>query len=68
MIELIIAERCTACDRCVEICPSNVFSRRKPARDRKARDDCQTASCAELCAADALYVGPNADHPEPVST
>jgi len=68
MIELIIAERCTACARCIEVCPSNVFEPTEAGPPAIARqDDCQTCFMCELyCTADALYVGPNADHPEPV--
>ncbi|MEJ1976980.1 MAG: 4Fe-4S binding protein [Acetobacteraceae bacterium] len=25
MIELLVAERCTACNICVQVCPTNVF-------------------------------------------
>lgn len=67
MIEFIVAERCTACDRCVEVCPSNVFEPMEAGPPVIARqDDCQTCFMCELyCTADALYVGPNADHAEP---
>ncbi|WP_247617714.1 4Fe-4S binding protein [Streptomyces sp. MK37H] len=27
MIELVSAERCIACDKCVKVCPTNVFAR-----------------------------------------
>lgn len=68
MIELVVAERCTACGQCVAVCPSNVFDGAEAGAPVIARaQDCQTCFMCELyCAADALYVGPNAERPEPV--
>ncbi len=68
MIELVIAERCTACERCIEVCPSNVFEPTASGPPAIARqEDCQTCFMCELyCTADALYVAPNAERPEPV--
>ncbi len=59
MIEFIVAERCTACGVCAEVCPSNVFDARPDAPPVIARvDDCQTCFLCELyCKADAIYVG-----------
>ncbi|PUA19662.1 ferredoxin family protein [Glaciimonas sp. PCH181] len=63
MIELVIADRCTQCNSCVQVCPSNVFELvpgKPPAIARQS--DCQTCFMCELyCAADALYVGPDCE-------
>jgi NAD-dependent dihydropyrimidine dehydrogenase PreA subunit len=68
MIELVIDDRCTRCNACVDVCPSNVFERvpdRPPVIARQA--DCQSCYMCELyCKTDALYVGPNCEAPEPV--
>ncbi len=68
MIELIVTDRCTACNACVEICPSDVFDRAPSGPPEIARQEaCQTCFMCELyCKADAIYVGPNADRVEPV--
>jgi NAD-dependent dihydropyrimidine dehydrogenase PreA subunit len=68
MIEFVMADRCTACQRCVEVCPSNVLERRESAPPLIARqEDCQTCFMCELyCTADAIYVGPDADRAEAV--
>ncbi|SAK73087.1 Periplasmic [Fe] hydrogenase large subunit [Caballeronia hypogeia] len=62
MIELIDNERCTGCDICVRVCPTNVFdaSARSDGAPVIARqDDCQTCFMCELyCPEDALYVAP----------
>jgi NAD-dependent dihydropyrimidine dehydrogenase PreA subunit len=60
MIALLFADRCTACDVCVTICPANVFDARPGGPPEIARpDDCQTCFHCELyCQADALYVAP----------
>ncbi len=63
MIELLIADRCTGCNICVRICPTDVFSARPAAQPAIARQsDCQTCFMCELyCPADALYVAPDRD-------
>lgn len=60
MIELISAERCTLCDLCVDICPTDVFEPRENAPPAIARqEDCQTCYMCEIhCPADAMYVAP----------
>ncbi len=63
MIELVSETRCILCNKCVQVCPMNVFSAVKgapPVIERK--DDCQTCFMCELyCPADALYVAPQTD-------
>jgi NAD-dependent dihydropyrimidine dehydrogenase PreA subunit len=68
MIELVVKDRCTACGQCVKVCPTNVFdiSEGRPVIARQ--DDCQTCFMCELyCAADALYVAPDAERATPVN-
>ncbi len=63
MIELISAERCTACNICVTACPTNVFDAVPGGAPVIARQaDCQTCFMCELyCPEDALFVAPLAD-------
>jgi NAD-dependent dihydropyrimidine dehydrogenase PreA subunit len=65
MIEIISADRCTACNICVHACPTNVFEAVPGGPPRIARQaDCQTCFMCELyCPEDALYVAPSADAP-----
>ena len=65
MIALLLAERCTGCQRCVEVCPRNVFDAVEAGPPRIARaEDCQTCFQCELyCRTDALYVEPTVDRP-----
>ncbi len=64
MIEIVSAERCTACNICVHACPTNVFDLVPGKPPQIARQsDCQTCFMCELyCPEDALYVAPVADH------
>ncbi|MFC9930809.1 4Fe-4S dicluster domain-containing protein [Streptomyces sp. NPDC127190] len=66
MIELVSAQRCIACDKCIKVCPTDVFDRGADGIPVLARrDDCQTCfQCEANCPADALYVSPLA-HPLP---
>jgi NAD-dependent dihydropyrimidine dehydrogenase PreA subunit len=67
MIEVIDAQRCTSCDICVNVCPTNVFDKTDgiPVIARQA--DCQTCFLCELyCPEDALFVSPFADVPQQV--
>ena len=68
MIEIVIADRCTTCNACVTVCPTNVFDTAADGRPVIARQaDCQTCFMCELyCKADALYVAPDCDGPAPV--
>ena len=62
MIEVIDAERCTSCDICVSVCPTNVFDRTDGVPLIARQNDCQTCFLCELyCPEDALFVSPHAD-------
>jgi NAD-dependent dihydropyrimidine dehydrogenase PreA subunit len=63
MIELVSQTRCILCNKCVQVCPMNVFSAANGAPPSIARkDDCQTCFMCELyCPVDALYVAPQAE-------
>lgn len=70
MIELVSAERCIACDKCIAVCPINVFDRGADGIPVIARqDDCQTCfQCEANCPTDALFVAPHtAPLPDPPS-
>lgn len=60
MIELVVASACIACDKCVNVCPTNVFDTGTdgiPVISRQS--DCQTCfMCEAYCPTDALYVSP----------
>ena len=64
MIEIVSATRCTGCDRCVRVCPTDVFDAVAGSAPVIARPDaCQTCFMCELyCPVDALYVAPESDH------
>jgi NAD-dependent dihydropyrimidine dehydrogenase PreA subunit len=63
MIELVSALRCITCNKCVQVCPMNVFEAVKNAPPIIARQaDCQSCYMCELyCPTDALYVAPDAE-------
>jgi NAD-dependent dihydropyrimidine dehydrogenase PreA subunit len=63
MIELVSAERCTGCNICVSVCPTNVFDAVEDSPPVIARQgDCQTCFMCELyCPVDALYVAHDAN-------
>ncbi|MGX7677370.1 4Fe-4S binding protein [Jatrophihabitans sp. DSM 45814] len=60
MIEIVSAERCIDCNKCVEVCPTNVFDEIPGAHPVIARQsDCQTCFlCEAYCPVDALFVAP----------
>lgn len=70
MIEVISESRCTQCNICVNVCPTNVFDLVKGSAPVIARqEDCQTCfMCEVYCPDDALYVHPNADEAVSVDT
>ena len=63
MIEALDPARCTSCNICVRVCPTNVFSPQPGGTPRIARQlDCQTCFLCEVyCPEDALFVSPLAD-------
>jgi NAD-dependent dihydropyrimidine dehydrogenase PreA subunit len=63
MIEVVSAARCTGCDRCVRVCPTNVFDRGADGIPVLARqEDCQTCFlCEAYCPVDALFVAPTTE-------
>jgi len=68
MIELISKKLCIACDRCVDVCPTQVFEAVPGDIPVIARPQaCQTCFMCELyCPVDALYVDPRAEEHVPV--
>lgn len=60
VIELIDPERCTRCNICIRVCPTDVFDRVADAPPRISRqEDCQTCFMCEVhCPVDAMYVAP----------
>lgn len=62
MIELIVADRCTDCGTCIEVCPANVLDAERGLPILARVEDCQTCFMCELyCQADAIYVAPDCD-------
>lgn len=59
MIEFINEDACTACGKCVEICPTDVFDATAGAILIARKDDCTTCfNCELYCPTDAIYVSP----------
>lgn len=60
MIEVLVTSRCTGCNICVRVCPTNVFDPQGDGPPRIARqEDCQTCFfCEVYCPEDALFVAP----------
>jgi NAD-dependent dihydropyrimidine dehydrogenase PreA subunit len=58
VIELLSTDRCIGCDRCVDVCPTDVFDRVPDGVPVIARQgDCQTCFlCEAWCPVDALWV------------
>jgi NAD-dependent dihydropyrimidine dehydrogenase PreA subunit len=69
VIEIVSAERCIDCNKCVEVCPTNVFDAVEGDHPVIARQqDCQTCFlCEAYCPTDALFVAPTAT-PAPESS
>lgn len=63
MIELIDIERCTRCNICIRVCPTDVFDQVPGGPPAIARQDsCQTCFMCEVhCPDDAMYVAPLRD-------
>jgi NAD-dependent dihydropyrimidine dehydrogenase PreA subunit len=63
MIELVSANRCTGCNICVAVCPTNVFDAVPDSPPVIARQSsCQTCFMCELyCPVDALFVAHNSE-------
>ena len=68
MIELISEERCTSCNICVRVCPTNVFDAVEGGIPVIARQqDCQTCYMCELyCPSDAMFVAADVAVPQTV--
>jgi NAD-dependent dihydropyrimidine dehydrogenase PreA subunit len=65
MIEIVSPTRCTQCNICVAVCPTNVFDAVPDAPPVIARQaDCQTCfMCEVYCPVDALFVAHDAEQP-----
>jgi NAD-dependent dihydropyrimidine dehydrogenase PreA subunit len=63
MIEVVVEGRCISCDRCIDVCPTQVFDRRADGLPLLARQgDCQTCFlCEAYCPTDALFVAPTTE-------
>jgi NAD-dependent dihydropyrimidine dehydrogenase PreA subunit len=61
MIEVVSEDRCIECDKCIQVCPTNVFDRGADGLPVIARQsDCQTCfMCEAYCPVDALFVAPD---------
>jgi len=62
MIEVLSVARCTGCNICVKICPTNVFDegvKGEPVPAIARHEDCQTCfQCEAYCPVHAIYVAP----------
>ena len=62
MIEIVSESRCITCNKCVAVCPTNVFDKTDGLPVIARQSDCQTCFMCELyCPVDALYVSPHLD-------
>jgi NAD-dependent dihydropyrimidine dehydrogenase PreA subunit len=69
MIELVSESRCITCDKCIRVCPTNVFDRGPSGVPViKRQSDCQTCfMCEAWCPTDALFVAPETGPADPGS-
>lgn len=68
MIELIVEDRCSNCNVCVVICPTNVLNSGSGMPMIARQEDCQTCFMCELyCPHDAIYVDPDCERPVPAN-
>ena len=59
MIEVLSATRCTGCNVCVKICPTNVFDEAERVPVIARHEDCQTCfQCEAYCPVEAIFVAP----------
>jgi NAD-dependent dihydropyrimidine dehydrogenase PreA subunit len=59
MIEFINTDTCTNCNKCVEVCPTDVFELGSPVPVIERLDDCTSCMNCELyCPHDSIYVSP----------
>jgi NAD-dependent dihydropyrimidine dehydrogenase PreA subunit len=59
VIELIDPGRCTNCNICIRVCPTDVFDRSDGTPKIARQDVCQTCfMCEVFCPEDAMYVAP----------
>jgi NAD-dependent dihydropyrimidine dehydrogenase PreA subunit len=65
VIEFINEATCINCNKCVEVCPTDVFETGSPVPVIERLDDCTACMNCELyCPTDAIYVSP-IHEPEP---
>jgi NAD-dependent dihydropyrimidine dehydrogenase PreA subunit len=68
MIALILEDRCTGCNTCVDVCPTLVLDATEGVPKIARIDACQTCYLCEVyCPADAIYVGGDAFAVEPIT-
>lgn len=60
MIEIVNLDACISCNKCVEVCPTDVFDSLNGTPEITRQSDCQTCfMCEAYCPVDALFVHPN---------
>jgi NAD-dependent dihydropyrimidine dehydrogenase PreA subunit len=59
VIEFVNEETCINCNRCVEVCPTDVFEPGAGVVEIARQNDCTTClNCELFCPTDAIYVSP----------